>query len=111
MPVGEKVLYPGTCERWKAESVQFGDENVRNDCVEGGAVVHKEQSDVALLLLQVGQHRVEGYGDGVLCGSVCRICKLVWVEVWRKIVLDVLEDQPLKALHDYQSEGHRAIII
>ena len=24
-PVGEKVLYPGTCERGEAESDQFGD--------------------------------------------------------------------------------------
>jgi len=33
--VGEKVLYPGTCESGEPEWVQFGDENVRNDCIEG----------------------------------------------------------------------------
>ena len=59
----------------------------------------------------MAQHRVESYRDGVFCGSVFTVAKLVGVKVWEEIVLDVLEDQSLEALHDHWSEGHRAIII
>ena len=64
--VGQEVLNPGTCERGKAESVQFCSESIRDYCIEGRTVVHEEHPDVALLLLQVVQCRVESYGDGIL---------------------------------------------
>jgi len=54
---------------------------------------------------------VESYGSDVLCGSVGVVYKLVGVEVWGEIVVDVLKNQCLKALHDYQSEGCGMVII
>ncbi len=66
---------------------------------------------MALLLLQVVQRRVESYRNGVLCGSVRTICELVRVEVWGEMILDVLKDQSLKALHDYRSKGHQTVIV
>jgi len=44
-------------------------------------------------------------------GYVGAVCKLVGIEVWGEIVLGVLKNQSLKALHDYLSERHRTVII
>lgn len=56
----------------------------------GGGKVSEEHPDVALLLFQVVQRRVES--NGVLCGSVRMVCELVWFEVWREMVHDVLKN-------------------
>lgn len=58
--VSKKDLNPGKCERREAECDQFGDENVRDCCIKGRAEVHKEHPDIAFLLFQMVQYRVDG---------------------------------------------------
>ena len=75
--VGQKIFDPGAGERGEAQGAQFSNENVRDDGVECRAIIHKEHPGIALLLLQMSQHSVQSYGDGVLCGSVCSVSELV----------------------------------
>ena len=62
-------------------------------------------------MLQVGQCTMKCYGDCVLCGTVPPVGKLMRVQACRDDVLDILKDEPLKALHDDWGEGDWAIVI
>lgn len=57
-----------------------------------------------MLLSSVCKYWVEGSGDGILCGSVGSKSKLVRVQAGWDVVLDVLENQFLKALHQNGDE-------
>lgn len=48
--------------------------------------------------------------DGVLCGTVGSVSKLVRVQAGWNVVFDVLENKLLKALHQYGGECHRPIV-
>ncbi len=54
---------------------------------------------------------MESSGAGILCGSAGSECKLVRVQTGRDVVLNVLENQFLKALHQDGGECHRAVVI
>lgn len=47
---------------------------------------------------------MESYDDGVLCGSVRTICKMIVVDICEEIVFDVLKNQSLEALHNYRDD-------
>lgn len=49
-------------------------------------------------------------GDDINCWPVCPVYKRVLVEVWREAGLDVVEDEPLKALHDYRGQCHQSVV-
>ncbi|XP_037540537.1 poly(A) polymerase type 3-like [Nematolebias whitei] len=55
-----------------------------------------------IIMGPVAQRAVESNCNSILCGPVGAICKLVGVKVRKEIVLDVLENQSLEALHDYR---------
>lgn len=54
---------------------------------------------------------VECYGDCILCGSVPPVGKLVAVQVRWDAVLDVFQDEPLKAFHDNGGQGNWVMIV
>lgn len=57
-----------------------GGEDVWDHGVECWAVVHEENRHIALPVLQMGQCSVTGDGDGILCGLICSVSKLVVVK-------------------------------
>nr|XP_049575848.1 uncharacterized protein LOC125968620 [Syngnathus scovelli] len=59
----------------------------------------------------MGEGRVEGRADGILRGPLGTVRKLERVNGGGENGLDVLHDQPLKALHDDGRQCHRAVVI
>ena len=54
---------------------------------------------------------MEASGDGVLSGSVGSDCKLVRVQTNWDVVLYVVVNQFLKALHQNGGECHKVVVI
>ncbi len=69
--------------------------------------MNKNHSDVAVLILQVCEDSVEGSAYCILYGTVASKSTLMRLQVGRDVVFNVLENQFLKALHQYWSERHK----
>lgn len=84
---------------------------IMGDCGgKGRAEVYKEHSDLSIWLLQVRQDCMKCNGDSILCRSVRLVGKLVAIQVYRDIVFDVGQYDPLKEFHDDWGEGDRTVV-
>ncbi|KAI4888851.1 hypothetical protein NFI96_007631 [Prochilodus magdalenae] len=77
----------------------------------GGSEVHKEHTDIRVLLLQVGEGSVDHRGNGIICGSVPPVGVLVWVHSDVDGGFDVGHNQSFKAFSDYRRERYRPVVI
>lgn len=66
------------------QSPQLLDQLLWNDSVKGRAEVDEQDPGIGVSTFQVGQNGVECGGDGVLCGTVCLVGKLQWIQVGRE---------------------------
>lgn len=68
--VCQKVFNPAACGWGEAKGQKFVYQDVGNDGVEGGGIVHKKHPDAAVSVFEVAQSSVEDDGYGVVGGSV-----------------------------------------
>lgn len=61
--------------------------------------------------LNVTEGGVEGDGDGIACGAVGAVGKLMLVKARWDVGLDMLQHQSLYTFLDYRCQGHRPLII
>ncbi len=81
------------------------------DGVESGAEVDKETPDKVMWRVQVPKDEVQQAGHRVLCASCGLVGKLKGVKLWGCNWQDVIQQQPLQALHYYWCQGNRAIVV
>lgn len=91
--------------------IQFVDQSAGNDGIERRAEVNKQHIDKSFGAFQVVESSVEGDVNGVNCGSVGPVGKLMSVEARWDVGFSVLQDQSLHALRGHQYQGHRLVII
>lgn len=54
---------------------------------------------------------MEDDGDGVICGSVGPVGKVMLIQARWDVGLDMLQHQSLHAFCDYRCQGHRLVVI
>ena len=82
-----------------------------DDCIEGGAVIHKERPDVGVFIFQMGEGIVENSSDSIRGGPVGPVGILQGVQgVWYA-ALNVGQHHSLKALHNDWSECYWSVVI
>ena len=90
---------------------QFAYQSARNDGVEGRAEVQEEQPRVAPSLFHMSQRGVEGGSDGVLCGPVGSVSKLVGVQGRCEALHNLTLYQFFEALHDDGGKCYWPVVI
>lgn len=74
------------------------------------AKINKQYRCWCFIIVQMCDHRVQHHWDRILCNPISAIGKLVWAQCGWKAVLQVCNDQSLKALHDVGSECYRTLV-
>lgn len=88
--VSQEVFDPATGVCREAKDQQIVNQDVWDDGVKGRGVIHKQHPDVAVPVFQVFQGSVEDDGNGVICGPVGSVSKLMVVQGWREAGFNVL---------------------
>ena len=66
---------------------------------------------MTVFILQVCEYLVKSSRYGFFCGSVGSESRLVRIQAGRHVVIDVVENQLLKALHQDGVGSHRVVVI
>ena len=62
-------------------------------------------------MFKVSHCGVKSSGDGVFSRPVGSVGKLVWIQSLWEVGFDVVQNPPLKALHDDRSECDQTVVV